>query len=111
MRVRAQAAARGRIAVTLGDIGDLEGIAVIVVAGMVMQAVVVNARGAMLMHVKRRKGRRIAVQAAGHEDHGNHEKMQSMASQSAHIQRKNPKIRGRSSAPPEPVSHRDVAAR
>lgn len=89
---RAQVALRtraiGRRILVLRGIGDIEGIAVIIMVVAVANGMIVEPVAAMRVHVEGRQRGRIAVQAAGADRDGNHEKAQKLASQLAHTQEK-----------------------
>lgn len=86
---RAQVALRtraiGRRFLVLRGIGD---IAVIIMVVAVANGMIVEPVAAMRVHVEGRQRGRIAVQAAGADRDGNHEKAQKLASQLAHTQEK-----------------------
>lgn len=86
---RAQVALRtraiGRRILVLRGIGD---IAVIIMVVAVANGMIVEPVAAMRVHVEGRQRGRIAVQAAGADRDGNHEKAQKLASQLAHTQEK-----------------------
>lgn len=85
VQVRARLARRGGLVVAAlraAWIGVETG-AVLMIGRMIVQAVV-----PMLMGIERRHGGRMRVEAAGTQEHGNHEQAQNLASRLAHTQEK-----------------------
>ncbi|WP_171946508.1 hypothetical protein [Hyphomicrobium sp. CS1GBMeth3] len=89
VKVCTQAALRGRVVAILRCIGDIRTIVdVIMMTRVVVGTVIVQAMGTVLMLVESRQRGAIAVQAAGHENGGDHQETQGLASQTAHNKRK-----------------------